>query len=429
MKSNMVESLQLLFHCGVFEPDDLIKNTLGAAIGNAIRKDSVEEKRRMLTNDQNCVLSLLRESMGAPSVYCEPDSAGALCGIILHNGILLTVFPTVRKKAEAGIGLMQEAEAELRPHFYAALKQSLLQEHEGIMVLGGLRDAGFDCIPLKGWEMRNLYPDKAMRQMADLDILVQPYEHKRIKAVMEKLGFTGDAESSWKHDCFKKGEVTVETHKRLTDDSGVIQQWERDVWNRANRRDGIVQAMSDEDYYIFHFVHLHKDFMNGSLGLRRITDTWLLQKLPVDSEAVLQTLTKMGLQRFHEKMVALSRAAMGDTSLDEGAEIMLTHACKYGIYGSEKSYKSGRIAAMGNSVRSGKIKSLTAAVFLPYKRMKAQFPILRKWPVLLPFCWCKRIFKLMRGNVRRKRIMMDYRNISEEDYNEMKRFFEAGGVL
>lgn len=34
--SLLIESLQLLFHCGVFELDDLVKNTMGTAIGYAI---------------------------------------------------------------------------------------------------------------------------------------------------------------------------------------------------------------------------------------------------------------------------------------------------------------------------------------------------------------------------------------------------------
>ena len=99
----------------------------------------------------------------------------------------------------------------------------VLENVEGNLVLERLGGAGLQCIALKGWEMRKLYPDRIMRQMADLDILVRPYEFKQIKTVMEGLGYTSDGESSWKHDSFRKGEVHIEMHKRLTDDSGVIQ--------------------------------------------------------------------------------------------------------------------------------------------------------------------------------------------------------------
>lgn len=101
---------------------------------------------------------------------------------------------------------------------------------------------------------------------------------------------------------------------------------------------------------------------------------------------------------------------------------------RYGIYGSGKSYKTGRIAAMGKNVKTGKLKSGIAALFLPYKRMKAQNPILEKWPVLLPLCWLKRITQFLKGDLKRYRRMLDYSDISEADYQEMKEFFKAGGI-
>jgi hypothetical protein len=59
--------------------------------------------------------------------------------------------------------------------------------------------------------------------------------------------------------------------------------------------------------------------------------------------------------------------------------------------------------------------------------MKAQFPVLNKWPVLLPFCWLKRIFSLMRY-AKENASKLDYRNVQQKDYDEMKEFFRAGGI-
>ena len=115
--------------------------------------------------------------------------------------------------------------------------------------------------------------------------------------------------------------------------------------------------------------------------------------------------------------------------MDEQAEILLAHACRRGIYGSGKNYKAGRIVAMGKSFAGGKLRSKLAAVFLPYSRMKAQFPALERRPILLPYFWMKRIFRFLRGDMRKNRRMLDYSGLSREDYEEMKRFFQAGGVL
>lgn len=373
----------------------------------------------MLTNDQQYILALCRKSIHlCTPIDVQPEDVGYMEKVIRQSGILLTVY---------GV-LPEELKKDLFMQYTISVRQSVLQEYEGEKVMNALSTAGMDCIALKGWEMRKLYPNMTMRQMADLDVLVRPYRFGRIKTIMQQLGFSCGSESSWKHDSFRKGEVHVEMHKRLTDDSSEIQKWECEMWSRAVPTEGSVYKMSSEDYYVFHFVHLHKDFMNGSLGLRRIVDTWLLQKQERDMDAVRRDLEMFGLWTFHERMVALSRAAMGDAPIDENSEILLAHAFRHGIYGSEVSYKAGRIAAMGTDLKSGKRNSAINAVFLPYKRMKAQFPVLEKWPILLPWCWLKRIIHFLRGDRKKSRERLNYSKIGEEDFEEMKRFFEAGGV-
>jgi hypothetical protein len=372
----------------------------------------------MLTNDQMNILLLLRKAFGLSEGNFESEDESELLETVMRSGLLLTVYPVLSAKEQESF----------KASYAAALKQSILQTYEGENILNALSDAGFDCIALKGWELQKLYPRSNMRQMADLDILVRPYEYRRIKAIMEKLGFWAYSESSWKHDNFKKGKVFVEMHKRLTDDSAEVQRWEREMWNRAVRVRGNVFKMSPEDFYIFHFIHLHKDFMNGSLGLRRIADTWLLQKQPMNKDSVKTELTRFGLLAFHDKMVKLSRAVMGETPMDKDCEILLSHAFKYGIYGSDISYKTGRITTMGKNLKSGKIHSVFSAVFLPVGRMKAQYPILEKWPILLPWCWMKRIAYFAFNDPKRHYKRLDYGNIGEADYQEMERFFEAGGI-
>lgn len=389
------------------------------------------EQTSLITDEQRFVLSLLRASMITGSEVYVPETDGDAresLSIILRNGILLTVYPAIKKTEGEKSALLQRLNTDLRQQYFITLKQTVLQDHEGNLALERLGDAGFQCIALKGWEMKTFYPEPNMRQMADLDILVRPYDFKRIRTVMESLEYTADSESSWKHDSFRKGEVHIEMHKRLTDDSSEIQKWERGMWSRAVRAKENIYKMSPEDYYIFHFVHLHKDFMNGSLGLRRIVDTWLLQKQSIDMETVKVNLERFGLWTFHKRMVHLSHATMGDEPIDEDSEVLLAHAFRHGIYGSGISYKAGRIAAMGKDLKSGKRISLMKAVFLPYKRMKAQFPILEKYPILLPWCWIKRIVHFLRGDMKKNRAKLDYSGIKEEDFQEMKRFFKAGGV-
>lgn len=120
---------------------------------------------------------------------------------------------------------------------------------------------------------------------------------------MDVLHYTSDGESSWMHDNSRKKEITVEMHKRLSDDSDVIAEWENGIWDRTVLIEGHIYKMSLEDYYIFHFVYLYKDFRNGSLGLRRIVDSWLLQKESVNMTEVSVWFNRMDISLFHERMI------------------------------------------------------------------------------------------------------------------------------
>lgn len=440
--SLLIEISQLVFKFGIFELDDLIKNTMGSFIGYYLYKRFIinnkfskkAESKSMNEIDKGFILNLIRKSLSvADEVQLNFNSVENVTKVILNSGIILTVYPTVKSLAEDvnPSEKIKQLEEMLRKHYLLTLKQNILQGFEGEQVLKKLSENRLNCIALKGWELRKMYPEPTMRQMADLDILVKPYDYSAIKQVAEDCGFkTESDESSWKHDSFFKNGIQIEMHKRLTDDSDLIKSWENEMWNRAVKADdGSLYRMSDEDYYIFHFIHLHKDFMNGSLGLRRLIDTWLLSKREVDNSFVEEKLNEFGIYTFSQRIINLCKALMGKIDFDENSRILLNHALNVGIYGTTESYKAGRIASMSDgNLKSGKLRSLFSAVFLPISRMKAQFPVLEKWPVLLPFCWLKRIFRFLKGDLKKSRQLLDYSKINEEDYLEMKRFFEAGGV-
>lgn len=372
-----------------------------------------------MTTEQLYILALLRKSFGLDEELNKVDNLEDVKNMILRNGILTMVY-----------GLLPvELQRSLHSVYYSTVRQGVIQEHEGKRILGALNSAEMDCIALKGWEMRKMYPLPSMRQMADLDFLIRNYRFESIKAVMKQLGYVSDGETSWKHDNFKKHEVCVEMHKRLSDDSDVVQQWEKSIWENALPTEfKHVFVMAPKDLCIFHFVHLHKDFLNGSLGLRRIVDTWLLHEMIVSCDEIKTQLQQMGLWTFSEKMIRLSRIVFGEEEMNHDAEILLEHAFLHGIYGTDKSAKAGRVVLMSNSLAMGKVSAVLAAIFLPYRKMKAYYPILGKWTILLPIYWIKRDFELMKRGIHKNLNGLDYTGVSKKDWIEMKKVFEAGGI-
>lgn len=177
---------------------------------------------------------------------------------------------------------------------------------------------------------------------------------------------------------------------------------------------------------------MRRDFGNGWFGLRRIVDAWLLDREAgnLDFLYINSVLQKMDIAAFCKRMSWLGCVCMGEEQMDADAELLLGHAFACGIFGNETSYKAGRIASLSRGgLAKGKMHSMLAAIFLPYSRMKAHFPVLERIPVLLPIYWVLRAALYLRnGDIRLYWKMLDYSNVREEDVEYMRKIFEAGSI-
>lgn len=350
--------------------------------------------------------------------------------LALRHDVVLTVYAALDGAEEAPLlRLKQSMKRAYAPRFAKAVNQSAETE----LLLEALERAEIDCLPLKGWQMRTLYADPLSRSMTDLDILIRNYRYEQLCGVLEPLGYRGRGHSAWKHDKFaKEPYMMVEMHRRLTDDSGAVRDWERGIWERAVPEEGCRHRfrMSKEDFYLFHLVHMHKDFLNGALGFRRLADLWLLREKGggTDWARVSELLESMGLRPFEERMTRLASVCFDGAEPDADSETLLRFAASGAVFTDDERYKLGRMAALsGKSARRAKLSSLLYAVFLPYSRMKAQYPLVEKYPVLLPWFWLKRIFRFLRHPGKRLK-KLDYSGLDETRYEQMRRVFRAGGV-
>ena len=75
---------------------------------------------------------------------------------------------------------------------YQIVKMLLRSEHQ-MRAIDHLFEAfeqnGIVYMPLKGCNIKKLYPKPELRSMGDVDILIHPEDHERIHSVMEEQGF------------------------------------------------------------------------------------------------------------------------------------------------------------------------------------------------------------------------------------------------
>ena len=107
-----------------------------------------------------------------------------------------------------------------------------------------------------------------------------------------------------------------------------------------------------------------------------------------------------GIYQFAIKISNLSEICFSGKSSDEFSDILLDYIFCGGVYGSLEN----KVAVKKTERKSG-IGYVLNRLFLPYNAMKNIFPVLKKIPVLLPFCWVIRFFKMLFGGKMKKSVL------------------------
>ncbi len=249
-----------------------------------------------------------------------------------------------------------------------------------------------DFLPLKGCDMKLLYPKPELRTMGDADILIRVEQYDRIRPVMRELGFEEVRETD--HELvWRSKDLYVELHKHL------IPSYTKDYydyfgngWQLAKPFEGSRYAMSREDAFIFLFTHFAKHYRDGGAGCRYILDLWIYrQTYPELDEAYLRRELKMlRIGEFYDNVRCLIQWWFEDGTSDPVTEFLSNFIFTSGVWGEYESNLVSlelRSAVNAGSIRKGRNKYLMFVLFPPVEVMGKRYPVVERHPWLLPVFW------------------------------------------
>ena len=253
-------------------------------------------------------------------------------------------------------------------------------------------EKGIDYMPLKGCNMKARYPKPELRIMGDADILIRTAQYDAVRAVVEELGYTPEAESDHEY-VWKSPALFLELHKRLIPSyNSDYYAYFGDGWQLAKTRQGCRWAMTPEDEFIYLFTHFAKHYRDGGIGCRHGLDLWVyLRACPgLDGAYISAELGKLGLLEFYGNIRRLLDLWFGEGAEDEKTAMMTDFIFDSGSWGKWESHVlaaelKNRKAA--GSARGGRIRSLTRLLFPAARDMAQRYAILGKAPWLLPVMW------------------------------------------
>lgn len=244
---------------------------------------------------------------------------------------------------------------------------------------------GADYCLLKGTELKLLYPHPEMRPMNDSDILVRENNIKSVNKYLSDAGYVFIKESSQDATWAKTG-MEIEIHTRLFYYSYKLAKDLQDVWNHL---DG--HYLDAEFSFLYQLVHLAKHSALGTMPLRHIVDMFVYTKAypEINMQEIEKQLKDMYLADFFHNVMELVDCWFNGAQPTELTDLMTDMALMTRGERDERDMYGFEIKKRDKS----KLSFMFTRVFMNYGFMCDRFPILIKYPVLLPLCWIIRVFR------------------------------------
>ena len=271
-------------------------------------------------------------------------------------------------------------------------------EYELICI--ALEKSQIPFIPLKGSVIRKYYPEEWMRMSCDIDILVHREDlGDAVSYLTENHKYVEKGRTAHDISLYSPNGIHVELHYDLIEDGRANDASDilKFIWsNVALYNDSEYRyEMSDSYLYFYHIAHMAKHFETGGCGIRPFLDLLILDRMDnVDQLARDNLLTKGGLLQFAEICRNLNQVWFGGREPEDILLKMQEFILYGGVYGTFDNY-----VILQQTKYGGKLGYILSRLFVPFATCKEYYPILEKYPWLMPVMQAKRWFKLFKPSV------------------------------
>ncbi len=262
-------------------------------------------------------------------------------------------------------------------------------EYEWNQFAGLLEQLQIPYIPLKGAVFEALYPQRNMRISGDVDLLIHPEDLPRLLEMLEaREDYTVGERASHDVTVFTQNKMRIEVHYRLFEYNKDIGAPLENVWETASPvcSGSLRYRLSGEILLYYHIVHMLKHFLFGGCGVRFFMDLLLLnQKAGADFEKLNLLLEKAKLTAFYTQTSRLAQVWFGNATHNESTVQMEDYILSGGVFGTHDNYLSVEQAQNANLAQS-----TLRRLFPTVEYMVGEYPVLKKWRILLPICYIRR---------------------------------------
>lgn len=323
---------------------------------------------------------------------------------------------------------------KLQLQYYHHMIHSERQMRAVQRLLDAFEENAIDHMPLKGCNMKQLYPSAELRSMGDADILIRTEQLSQCKAVMKSLGFELELETEHT-DNWKSSDLYVELHKSLVplEDEDYYAYYGTG-WRIGVKGPGCRYDPTPEDTFLFLFTHFARHYRISGIGCRHVLDLYVYRRANpgLNERYIRDELTKLHLLIFYDNILRLLDVWFGAGESDAVTELITAFVFSGGNWGTMEAALYSR--ELKNAEKKGKVcgsgaHAMLQAIFPPLKYIQNRYPLLRRLPVLLPVMWVVRWLDVaLFSRERMKKKMGILRDMDDQGILAHRQALEAVGL-
>lgn len=352
-----------------------------------------------MSGDGLYLLALLRGVLDGEAPEIPRDAWESLYGLAREQNLMGFLYRAATLSSE----VPGEARGAIERQYFICLAQQVQQDHARAEIFAALAAAGIPYLPLKGDQMRAVYPSAELRFSCDIDFFYDMTRRDEVNAILAGMGFSQER-SDAHNDSFMRGPVHVEPHFALADPSEPYAAYYDHIWDRLVTDDGVRHRFTDEDLYVYLLLHTYKHFLHGGSGARSVMDAYLWRRAhpDMDTAQLSEAYAALGIARFVTQFERLGRVWFEGEADDADTRLLTAWILSGGAYGA-MTQDAVMDAARRGKPDGARFRYLLRRVFLPYRFMCLRYPVVKRAPILYPFAqvvrWFSVLFSRDRGHI------------------------------
>lgn len=361
-------------------------------------------------------LDLIKGTLNQRPSDLSIEDPGKLIRLFEAHGLPHFLFYHAQRSSEALMPDQRYRQHLKRMAFVSATKDAT-QDREMNEIASAFSKDRLWVLPLKGYEIKHLYPGSEMRHMSDTDILIDVIQAEQVKACLDSIGFKNERFNQGSTDIYiSPAGMLYEVHRSLEEEG-----FNRQSCKFLSKLLSFAVPSEDnefflhlpyEDHYAYILCHFVKHLLSGGIGVRQVMDIYLCRKKwEFDEEKLAKLLAELELTEFAATIEKLANHWFGSGEGDAVTEELGEYILGSGVFGKEEQKVADRM--LKEEKKQSKFSYVLSRLFPSYKTMCFYYPVLKKWAVLLPVFWVWRmIYALI---FRRDKLKREVSTVSETD--------------